>query len=504
MATITKGLFILPSQIRFLDNPTGPAYGDDGMPPFNSGDLLGLECYFFDPFDSSINQAPLVRYPGATITARLRAQGNDTIYATANQTSEIIPTVASVTRTQTGDKFAIEKQTVAFYALTGTFRLIFGDPNPVSSWPPGTTRYYPRGVTNPIRVGATAQEIQDAINAVPFYSFNGTIRQGPYNSSQVGSSVVRITNWTQYRGFLINFGSLVDNGTTNNNGYPLPLVVVDDAEVGYTYGWLVNLLLDGNGHTFADAFLLANSPAYFEVLLTPAGGSTVIAGQRQITAAGAPPGGGGGGPPPAPPPVLPTIDGVSFDGDYGILTPIGTVEISHGVPDDPYSLIYRQKYHQRKPAWQPLLVGDHNCPFDQNAIAVDETPWRWTTIGDIVEFERVWAVVPNSRKRPGSWSKTYKAKAYLIENGQPRGDTFSITSRTAIIQADLFYDYFNITAQSIPVPAIPDLAVVHNGPFHYYEQFGGFGDTNYGYVLIGVDTRPYMGPLWERLLVYGQ
>lgn len=513
MATINKDLYVLNSQLRFVDNLTGPAYGDDSLPALAAGNTLALRIFYLDPFDGAARATPIHRYAGASTVVRLRAQGNNTIYADGTSGSEIVPaTGVTLTSMASGAAHAIKAIRVDFNSspATGTFTIRLIAPSSSADVPGGLDYVYAAGgTTAAIPFNATAGEIEAALNALPFYRYRsndgGGKLGGTYDinvSSPVSSFKIRNRNAT---GFEIHFGDLRQQGGQgwNTQAYTIADPTFDLANIQWPYGWNVSVPLDGNGNTFADLFLVANAPAYFEVLLTPSGGSAAVAAQRQITSEGSegvppPP-----EEPPPPPPPPGSIDGVIFDGSHDDAFPMGDVSIGHGIADDEFSLIYRQRYRQRRVLWYPFGIGVKNCPFNQHAILVDETTLEDTSIAGICEWTRVWALKPNARQRTGSYSKTYKSKAYILENGQPVPSTFSIASRTAIIRADFQYAYFNIITEAMPIPGIPDIAVVHNGPFHYYQHYDGFVDTNWGYVLIGVDTRPYMGPIWERVLVYG-
>ncbi len=501
MATIAKNLYVLPGT-GLLNNPTGPTYGDDSLPPLTSGDTLQLSLYYFAPFDNSIHQCPLVRKAGSSTTVRLRANVNNIIYATGTSYSEITPAAASITQSQAGSNYYIEKQAVIINGQTGTFKLSFYTPQgAVAS--AGEDGWYIMGTTNPIPAGASAADIQSAINALQFWKI-GSSRPGPYTADQAGSrATVTISNWTQYTGFTINYGFI--RNYVNTCAYPYRLAQLDDSAIGYPWGWNITVPLNGNGNPYADLFNPANGPSYFEVVLTEAGVTPSVVASRLVSAAGS-----SGTPPPTPPtpgggnPGLGagSVGAVFYDGNWSDATAVEDARIVAGIATDNFSLIYKQKYQQARANWQPLALGAYNCPYNQYALSVQETELQ-DLGGGICEWERVWALKPNARKEPGSAIKTYKFLQYIKNNGVIDPASYAINSRSATIKCDFFYNYFNIFTDNVTVPEVPDVSLIRNPPFYWVVNYGGFNGNNHDYCLISVDIRPYMGPLIERLMIYG-
>lgn len=261
------------------------------LPPINGGDTWNIKVYYYLGDGTPVNPFVNVRYPGSVTQVRFRSAvgggGVGTIYATANDSSEIVPAASSVTRAQTGGDFAIEKQDVAFDATGGYFTLTFAS-GTVTATALGNLATIATGGTVQIPAGASASQIESAINSsLHFYTWQGGVtRGGPFNSSQVDpTSLIRVTNWTQYKGFRLEYGTLRAD-TTNPHAYILPIAALDDSNLTFGYGWNVTLNLDGNGHTFSDLFLSANKPAYLEVAITPSGGSAQFASQTLLPSQG--------------------------------------------------------------------------------------------------------------------------------------------------------------------------------------------------------------------------
>jgi hypothetical protein len=534
MAIVNKDLYVLPSQSAFLDNLTGPAYGTDAFPAFVAGDTLVLRVFYLDPFDSASNAAPIHRYAGAATTVRLRAAGNNTIYATGAAGSEIVPaTGVTLASLAAGGAHTIKVVRVTFNSApaTGTFRVTFDAPSSSANVPGGLDHVYAaEGTTAPIPFNATIAQIEAALNALPFFRYRsndgGGKLGGTYNvisSFPVASFKIRNRDAT---GFEIHFGELSLQGGQNWNpqAYALVNPTVDVANIQWPYGWNVSVPLDGNGHTFADLFNPANSPAFFEVVLTPAGGSPQVAAQRQITSAGAPGdppdvepptggGGGGGSGLIAPPPVGGA--GVHYNvGDLVSPFPIEDVRISQRIPRDPTSLVLRQRFIQWRLHYAPLPHGVANCPHHGAAVCVDESETE-DIGGYICRFERVWAIKPANRTEPGPFLKITKQMKIQVNNGVADLTSAVLLSRAKSVTADFEYRYYNTAIEAVPaLPDTPEVFVVRVGSFVWVEAYGGFnphayggvnwGGDNFGRVFLGGEaSRPYMGTIVEQLRIYG-
>jgi hypothetical protein len=97
---------------------------------------------------------------------------------------------------------------------------------------------------------------------------------GPYTFADLAGiygpqTTQPVVTGTPSTGFVVEYGQLY--GGANYWNTSIHLLTIDDSIINYPYGWNVNLLLDGNGHTFTDLFVPGTRPAYLEVLLTPFG-----------------------------------------------------------------------------------------------------------------------------------------------------------------------------------------------------------------------------------------
>jgi PKD repeat protein len=280
-----------PNQNRFLLNESG---GSPGQPfsAANAGDTLAATLYFLDDVGGS-NPFRFHRYAGAQVEINLFAAGNATFYGIATSVTELAPTTGiTVGRLQFGTNFDVEKQTILFNGTPrgGTFRLVFqlgvsSSESTVNS-PPIRAAFF-ADLTFPYNVSAAT--IQDSLRALTsYYAYDrpGNQVAGPVGLStftnvsmpEVAPIVTAITG-----GFQIDFGSL--NGGKNCYLKSIPLIVAEDFNISYAYGWTISVpLTDPN---FINLFRTANAPAYLDVVLRPNGAGTspaILTGQLPLIA----------------------------------------------------------------------------------------------------------------------------------------------------------------------------------------------------------------------------
>jgi hypothetical protein len=284
---------------RFLEDKAGGSLHNGGTPVFPrfvAGQSIPLKVYFIDQHSTFINQSTTVRhiagfhrYQGSVISVRLRAAGNNHVYATAIAGSEIAgPFVtASVTRTTFGSEVQEEGQDVVFSDTTanGTFRIYTDFPTPGGTsslvdprqarrgWSPPITKY-----ANPVSVNGTnyfedyAMDLYGYMGqGANFYSINaaGAVTAGPGYVTDLFADGLFQAAFTPHNGYYF-----YDNGfaiqfnwsalEANHWAYPLPLVQIDAGGLA-TYGW--NVPLSTTASDFNDLWLPANAPAKLEVLL---------------------------------------------------------------------------------------------------------------------------------------------------------------------------------------------------------------------------------------------
>lgn len=387
MATINANFYVDTAHLGLLFNQFG---GTGPIPALNYNDTLALQIFYLDD-GSGIVPFRGHRYPGSTTGVQLRAEGNNTVYATQATTSEIVPahTAPVVAVVAGGGSSVTEKESVTFAAglFTGSFTITFSG---AGSGLGGSVSLF--GTTAPIPVSATAADILNAIlNINGFYKSN----DGPHTFADLvafyGDNGKRpVVTGTPFTGFQIDFGTLFGGFNQWNTG--IHPVTIDASDIQYAYGWNINLLLDGNGNTFADLFDVANGPAYLEIVLVPAGGSPTYVARVLLASSGgssgAPPTSGGGL-------GVTVVGGIIYDGDhtspYG--WPIGVVRRESPFPEAPYAFIYRQMIRARR-LYRAAPALDSPCPADGNAGLVEEGPGSDVGGADLTDFERVWATVP--------------------------------------------------------------------------------------------------------------
>lgn len=387
MATIPASLYVRykpgdpldSSHNRLLFNQSG---GTPSMPPFNAGDQINFSVFFLDD-GSGVFPFRGHRYAGSTVVVRLRAQGNNHIYATATG-SEIAPaTGTTITRTQIGGSFQTEKQSVAFNSAIftgGTFKISFSGAG-TSGRGGGISL---EGTTVPIRVFTNAYFIEQYIREIRgFYKGN----DGPYThqelASRYGIQAPPPTVTDTPTGFVVEFGSLVGGSSYWNTG--IHLLTVDDSDLEYAFGWEADVPLTAGD--FTNLFLTANAPAYLEVLL-----DGVIAAQQIITGSGA-----GGGPPPPPPGgggPPDNVAGIIYDGDhFSAAWPVGVLRSETAFAERPGYMIFKQRHRMARSRYADLPL-DTPCPGDANAFLVEETERQDVGGAELQEWDRIWAHVP--------------------------------------------------------------------------------------------------------------
>jgi hypothetical protein len=491
MATINADLFVDNAGNTLLYNQFG---GAPAIPPMNGGDTLALRVFFFDRGSGAFPYSG-ARYPGAGVTVRLRASGNNTTYATANATSEIVPATGFATSTtQSYGAHQVEKQKAVLNSLplTGNFKIIF----PVMGNGGGLSLQRPTGTAD-IPFNASADTILAAIRTTKGY-YRGT--DGPYTYDEVlaqfigsvgndeGTPPIVTGDLTDLaNGFTLQFGSLYGGSNFWRDQAQLTL---SDAGIRYAFGWNVNLVLDGNGHTFGDLFL--NGPSYLEVLLTPAGGIEEYAAQYEIASSS----GIAGTPPPPPTPVGgggtlvgDEFAGCWFDGDFSQAKPVAVMRTEHPIPQSPGARVYRQPFWQMRGSFAELAL-DSPCPYDPAAGLVEETDQRDVGGASLVEWERVWATVPPTRIEYDVINYVWQIMGTI--NGANALASFGITRR-----AKVTYQYFRTTnPASISLSRMPRVQLFA-GLFYLFD---GFTNLNAGTETIARDDtlERWMGNIWVR------
>lgn len=500
MATVTANLFVDNEGNTLLYNQLG---GTPAIPAMVAGDTLALSVYYLDRGSGS---SPFRghRYASSSTTVRLRAQGNNHVYATGTSGAEIAPTTGAViTTTVNGAGSTIAKKLVTFGSapFTGFFKMTFIAPNTCRGNDPANKGMFaPHGTTAPISINATAAEIASAINALSWQKYDehgdrvgGLVNPLPFAPAQFVISSRTTTT------FVIEYGTNLYAGASgtlcNPQAYQLSspspaLPTIDVTNVEFAFGWNVSVpMTDGD---FTDLFLLANAPAYLEVLLTPSGGSQAYAGQYTLESSG-----GGSGGPPYIPPVGGAVGGEGglslqghvLDGDYGYASAVGGARIEYPFPQSLEARIYRQTYEQAQPV-SPIAL-DSICPHDTTAYLVEETEQQDMTLLRVVRWDRVWARVPPTRVEPEIVNYPYQ-RAYQDAAGR-----WVIISAIFTRTARVTYTYHHTADPlTIALARLPRLFVI-NGSL---DPLDGATNLSYGAVTIARDDtlRRWMGNIWEK------
>lgn len=592
MATITKSLYN-----RFVaGDPPGPGPSDNRLlanvlggvqsaffGSSNKGDTLAISIYFLDDMGGGSIPFKNHRYATSLVEIRVRASGNNTVYAYGNNNfvgSEIAPAsgLPSVIRTQSGAG-AEEKQRIIFPSppQTGSFKLGYGGGG-IAGGGVG-----PQGYSGAINVADGAAGIEAALRAMPLVKW---INDPP---TPVQGS------WSQFifaTGDLSGLGTLIEyqrGAPTGGPGIvPLPTFNVG-FDVQYAFGHTVSVALTASNYT--DAFLQSNGPVYLEALLdgtivaqlqlvsdvvpgqpptaeftadvlsgipgttinfhdastnaptswawsfgdTSSGAANASTAQSpshtyaaagvytvQLTATNA--NGSntitktnlvniGSSPPPPPPSGGPvSTAGIIYDGNYHNLLACGICRIDRKIEARADSLIYRQPFQQFLADYDQPAVGSGGCPINSFARFVQDEGMQ-DMGGGIVQFTRVWALVPSSWTEQVSATKQFQS-LQLILNGSNVVD-FNIVSWSDAINCACHHYYFlGVNAPFHPtvpkIQIVPFLLsgkqVIDNGtgfPLNNPQKAGWFG-SNYG-VLTNISTsiEPYMGDIWEQRIIQG-
>lgn len=401
MATISADLFVryVPGEPldsahnRLLFNQFG---GTPTIPPMNAGDTLNLSVYLLDVGPGGAVPYKGHRYAGASVVVRLRAAGNNTVYATGTASAEITPATGT-TRSivQAFGSAQVEKQKVVFNSnpFTGSYKIGFPTPGggggahvgPANSaaipWNSNAAAILNEVLaTRGYREGSSGGFSTYAELAAFYVSFYGSERG---TRPILTGDATDLTN-----GFKLEYGSLYGGANYWSN---MPLITIDDSDIQYQFGWTVSVPLTGG--SFTDLFLAGNAPAYLEVLITPAGESQVYAAQYLLTSSGGvvgdppPPVPGGGGPPG-------NVDGIVYDGDhFSAAWAVGVMRTETPFPEKPGYHIFKQRYRIARSSYADLPL-DSPCPKDGNAFLVEETERQDVGGADLQEWDRIWAHVP--------------------------------------------------------------------------------------------------------------
>lgn len=272
---------------RFISSPTSAAAPT--LPPIVAGDIWNIKLYYYLGDGSPGNPFFNYRFADTSTKVQITARGNGIVYAQGTSSSEISDTggVGDVTIVAPGGNGVTAQHVVTFDANAGTFTITFPAPNLASLHPvstaAGVKSYFAQGTTAPIPAGASAQEIQDALNNGLNWRECTTTSAGALvitNSNLPLSSVPAkalfvVTNSVPYKSFKIYLGSNQFNPAPWP--YYFPAAQFDGSGLRNPWGWNITLPLDGNGHTFSDYFLATNKPAYLEALLFQGAGSQIAA-----------------------------------------------------------------------------------------------------------------------------------------------------------------------------------------------------------------------------------
>lgn len=269
MATINVNLYCLWQHGRFVTAVAGDGIGnhaDAALPPIVAGDTWQIKCYFVDDGHSDIPH----RFAGSTVSARIRAAGNNHGYADAPASGEFPSNVTpAITRTQAGAAHQVEIQRVVFpvsYPIQGNYTIIFTGAGSGG-----------RGGGFSLEGNLTpANNIGDGMRAMSGY-FKGN--DGPHSMDELrqrygGAGLDPIVTGS-FPDFSIQFGNLYGGANYWNTG--IHLVEIDDSRLTYYYGW--DITLPFTASDFTDYLIPANGPAFFEVML-----DGQVAAQRQLTA----------------------------------------------------------------------------------------------------------------------------------------------------------------------------------------------------------------------------
>lgn len=475
MATVNLNLFaryqagdsLDASHNRLLFNELG---GTPAIPQLNSGDTLAITEYFFDDGNGSTIPFRDHRYAGSTVVVRLRASGNDTIYATATASSEIAPAATAPTVTPTGSP---QKQRIVFASApyTGVF----------------TIQTFVGTIT--VKAKATAAEITALLQAI----------WSPYDNGLFATWVDAVT---------------LDLQWVHNTG-SWPAVGINVSDLQYKFGWNISVPLDGNGHTFTDLFLDANAPAYFEVVLDGTIAARVLLASSGSSGGSAPPsnpgdttpGTGGSGL------ITGQIGSVRYDGEHGTIYPVSDYKISRPIERDNDCYLIRQTFRVYRPNYSPPKVGSQGpVIYSRQSYFVRDSDTIDLRVGLICELERTWVTVPNARVEYGKSAKNFKFlnPTYYFDPLHPNGvlTMDSVASYSNPIPIKIFFSY-SIEANATNFPQIPDILFISllNGQYTKIVPLGGIAivngaGNNFGMTFIDGDLNPWMGNIYERKVIY--
>jgi len=485
MPTVASNLYVDNAGNTLLFDALG---GSPALPAMNAGDTLALSVYYLDR-GSSGSPYKGARYVGSSTTVRLRAAGNNTIYATGANGSEIIPgtTSATLTKITNGSWVApgaFEKQRVLITDIpfTGFFKITFSPTNSSTSegWAPLGT------VTLPVT--SSSSNIAAAINALPWVNCY-TSRTSSIVNGQVVYSYQGLDPGPRNPISVSRTGAVTDlqfDILWGNYGFK-KIAQIDSSDVQWAYGWNVSVPL--TNASFTDLFLANNAPAWIEVLLTPSGGTLAYAAQYQLQSSAAAPGG-------PPPPVGGGGGGTGssgglatyLDGDYSIASAIDTVRTERPFPQVPADIIYRQNYCQLQDGKSALAI-DSSCPYNGQAKLVEEGPDSTLGAG-IVQWERVWATIPSTRIEREVINYPYQQTYFLNNYGY-------VISLTLVRLARVTHSYYRTTdPSSIALSRLPRAVALNGG----IVLLDGFMNLNSGANTIARDDTldRWMGNIWHK------
>jgi hypothetical protein len=265
VATVNVNLYCLWQSGKLITSPTDRTQAT--LPAIVAGDTWQIKEYFLN--EDLTNH----RFAGSSVSARIRAAGNNHGYADAAG-SELVPSPPSVTRSSAGTSTAAEIQVITFpvQPVSGSFRIVFSGAGSGSRG--GGTSL--EGTAN-LSFQSGASGISQTIQEIKGY-YQGN--DGPYTwaelSARYGSAVRAIgVAVTTYSGspdaihtITIQFGDVFGGANWWNTG--IHLVTLSDEppapplQYSDPYGWAITLPFTASD--FADYLIPANGPSYFEIM----------------------------------------------------------------------------------------------------------------------------------------------------------------------------------------------------------------------------------------------
>jgi hypothetical protein len=228
---------------------------------------------------------------------------------------------------------------------------------------------------------------------------------------------------------------------------------------------------------------------------------------------------------------MPAPDGVFYDGDFTVPTPIGTQRVSYPLANDSRALVMRQRFGQLATNFTKLPSYSNWTGTTVNTVMtagptlhglgtwlVGEEDQQDEQGGDYITWDRVYAAVPQPRWEPVTHGKNFQSTGYQFS-----GDlivTMQIYSWSAPVNGDAYFTYFRAGVDAFPaIPGIPFVQIFSLGALQWIEGFNGFPTTlirpnpssatlytlpfnNFSTLLVSGEIGQYMGNIFYRKLVY--